>query len=116
MSHYFGMEIRCDREKGMLMLLQTACLKVVSERFGMAECNPSTTPMESGLSNTITPSSSDNQAPPETVLWYSSAIGSLMYGMTMTRPDIAFALSIVSRYCNNPDSTHVAAVTRIYDT
>ena len=31
----------------------------------------------------------------------------------MTRPDIAFALSIVSRYCNNPDSTHVAAVTRI---
>ena len=36
-----------------------------------------------------------------------------MYAMTMTRPDIAFALSIVSRYCNNPDSTHVAAVTRI---
>ena len=36
-----------------------------------------------------------------------------MYVMTMTRPDIAFALSIVSRYCNNPNSTHVAAVTRI---
>ena len=112
-SHYLGMEIRRDREKGTLMLLQTAYLKVVLERFGMAECNPSTTPMDSGLPNTIMPSSSDYQAPSKTVLWYSSAVGSLMYAMTMTRPDIAFALSIVSRYCNNPDSTHVAAVTRI---
>lgn len=111
-SHYLGMEIRRDREKGTLMLLQTAYLKVV-ERFGMAKCNPSTTPMDSGLPNTIMPSSSDYQASPETILWYSSAVGSLMYAMTMTRPDIAFALSIVSRYCNNPDSTHVAAVTRI---
>ena len=36
-----------------------------------------------------------------------------MYAMTMTRLDIAFTFSIVSRYCNNPNSTHVIAVTRI---
>ena len=112
-SHYLGIEIRRDRIKDTLMLLQSAYLKVVLERFGMAECNSSTTPIDSGLSNTIMPSSSDYQVLSETVLWYSSAMGSLMYAMTMTRPDIAFALSIISRYCNNPDSTHVAAVTRI---
>ena len=33
--------------------------------------------------------------------------------MIMTQPDITFALFIVNRYCNNPDSTYVAAVTRI---
>lgn len=75
-SHYFGMEIRRNREKGTLMLLQTAYLKVVLKRFSMAKCNPSTTPMDSGLPNTIMPSSPDYQAPPETVLWYSSAVGS----------------------------------------
>ena len=36
-----------------------------------------------------------------------------MYAMTMTQPDIVFVLSIISRYCNNPNSTHVAAITRI---
>ena len=112
-SHYLGMEVRRDREMGTLMLLQTAYLKVVLERFGMSDCNPSSTPMDSGLPNTIVPSSEDYRAPPETIYWYGSAVGSLMYAMTMTRPDIAFALSIVSRYCNNPNSTHVAAVTRI---
>lgn len=66
--------------------------------------------MDSGLPNTIMPSSSDYHASSKTILWYLSAVDSLMYVMTMTRPDIAFALSIVSKYCNNPDSIHVAAV------
>ncbi len=39
---------------------------------------------------------------------------SLVYSMTMTWLDIAFALSIFSRYCNNPDSTNVAAVIQIF--
>lgn len=33
--------------------------------------------------------------------------------MTMTQPNIAFALSIVSKYYNNPNSTYVAVVTEI---
>ena len=61
-SHYLGMEVRRDREKGTLTLLQTAYLKVVLERFGMSGCNPSSTPMDSGLPNTILPSSSNYQA------------------------------------------------------
>ena len=31
----------------------------------------------------------------------------------MTWPDITFALSIVSRYCNSPDSTDIAPITQI---
>lgn len=69
--------------------------------------------MDSGLTSTIVPSSEDYRATPEVIYWYGSAVGSLVYAMTMTRPDIAFALSIVSRYCNNSNSNHVAAVTRI---
>ena len=36
-----------------------------------------------------------------------------MYTMTMTQPDIAFALSIVSRYCNNLNPIYVVAVIQI---
>ena len=112
-SHYLKMEVRQDREMGTLMLFQTAYLKVVLERFEMSDCNPSSIPMDSDLRNTIILSSEDYRALLQTIYWYGSAIGFLMYAMTMTQPDIAFALSIVSRYCNNPNSTHVAAVTRI---
>ena len=37
-----------------------------------------------------------------------------MYATTMTRPDLVNALSIISRYLTNSDSTHVAALQRIF--
>ena len=36
---------------------------------------------------------------------YSSIVGSLMYAMVFTRPDIAHAVGVVSRYMNNPGRT-----------
>src|SRR5713101_6860279 len=41
---------------------------------------------------------------------YSSAIGSLMYAMVCTRPNIAHAVGVVSRYMNNPGKEHWKAV------
>nr|GEV45067.1 retrotransposon protein, putative, Ty1-copia subclass [Tanacetum cinerariifolium] len=37
---------------------------------------------------------------------YANAVGSLMYLMVCTRPDIAYAVSIVSRYLANPGKNH----------
>lgn len=86
---------------------------MVLERFDMAKCNSSTIPIDSGLPNIIIPSFSNYQASFETILWYSLAIRSLIYVMTMTWPDIVFVLSIVSRYYNNRDFTYLAIVTQI---
>ena len=33
---------------------------------------------------------------------YASAVGSLMYAMVCTRPDIAYAIGVVSRFVRNP--------------
>lgn len=41
---------------------------------------------------------------------YSSAVGSLMYAMVSTRPDIAHAVGVVSRYMHNPGKEHWNAV------
>ena len=46
-------------------------------------------------------------------LEYSRAIGCLMYAMTSTRPDIAFAVGKLSRYTSNPSSSHWEAVYRV---
>lgn len=41
---------------------------------------------------------------------YANAVGSIMYAMVCTRPDIAQALSVVSRYMENPGKAHWQAV------
>ena len=41
---------------------------------------------------------------------YASAVGSLMYAMIATRPDIAFAVGVVSRYMANRGKKHWEAV------
>ncbi|KAG8474805.1 hypothetical protein CXB51_031510 [Gossypium anomalum] len=41
---------------------------------------------------------------------YSSAVGSLMYAMVCSRPDLSYAVSAVSRYMANPGKEHWKAV------
>ncbi|KAI3515961.1 hypothetical protein L1887_14868 [Cichorium endivia] len=44
---------------------------------------------------------------------YASAVGSIMYAMTCTRPDVAYALSMTSRFQANPGEKHWMAVKNI---
>ena len=45
---------------------------------------------------------------------YQSAVGSLMYAMLCTRPDIAYAVGVVSRFMSNPGEAHWSAVKWIF--
>jgi len=45
---------------------------------------------------------------------YQSAVGSLMYKMIGTRPDISFAVSAVSQYSTNPGPMHWTVVRGIF--
>ena len=64
------------------------------------------------LSKTQSPSTDEEIAEMSRVP-YASAVGSIMYAMTCTRPDVAFALSMVSRYQGNPGKAHWIAVKNI---
>ena len=45
---------------------------------------------------------------------YRRAIGCLMYIMSCIRPDIAYEVSILSRYTSNPSGEHWTAVIRVF--
>nr|GEW73332.1 hypothetical protein [Tanacetum cinerariifolium] len=47
-------------------------------------------------------------------LEYSRAIGCLMYAITSTRPDIAYAVGRMSRFTSNPSRQHWKAITRVF--
>ena len=44
---------------------------------------------------------------------YASAVGSLMYAMLCTRPDICYTVGVVSRFQSNPGPDHWIAVKHI---
>jgi len=45
---------------------------------------------------------------------YSSVVGSLMYAIVCSHPDLLYAMSLVSRYMSNPDKEHWKAVQWIF--
>lgn len=102
-----GIEIERDRQRRTIYLNQSKYVEEVLERFRMSDCKPCSTPLDAGL-KLCAPSESDIKCDP--AIPYQSAVGSLMYAMTSTRPDLAFAVSTVSRYCSNYTTTHWQAV------
>nr|GEY86844.1 zinc finger, CCHC-type [Tanacetum cinerariifolium] len=55
-----------------------------------------------------------NTRKPVDQLEYSRAIGCLMYAMTSTRPNIAYAVGRLSRFTSNPSRQHWKAITRVF--
>ena len=45
---------------------------------------------------------------------YASAVGRLMYAMVCTRPDIAHAVGVLSRYMSKPGKEHWTTVKRVF--
>ena len=44
---------------------------------------------------------------------YASTVGSLMYAMLCTRPDICFAVGVMSRYQSNPGMIHWMTINHV---
>ena len=105
-SHFLGVRITRDRNSRLIYLSQGAYFARILEKFGLGECRPVNTPMERNALSALLPRDDADSASPSEREDYSSKTGSLMYGMTQTRPDLAFLLSALSRYMANPSPTH----------
>jgi hypothetical protein len=111
-NFYLGMTVTRDRTNRTLRLGQQAYLTKVLRDFGMEYYKAAATPMDANGSNLV-PAPKDYMASQSEIKDYQRAIGSLMYAMLGSRPDIAFAVSIVSRFASNPTAEHITAVKRI---
>ncbi|CAM8882652.1 unnamed protein product [Rhodiola kirilowii] len=99
--------IRIKRVEGGLALTQSHYIENVLKTFNYMDCYPLTTPYNS--STNLYP----NKGKHKSQLEYAKVIGSLMYAMTCTRPDIAFVVSKLSRYTSNPSMQHWQAIHRV---
>ncbi|CAH9089803.1 unnamed protein product [Cuscuta europaea] len=106
-----GINILRDRSRCTLTLNQTSYLEKVLKKFKIDSAQPVNVPLASHfvLSKDQSPRTGPKIDRMKAVP-YSSAIGSVMYLMVSTRPDIAYAVSCLSRYMANPGMSHWTAL------
>ena len=96
-----GIKLWRDRKNRMLGLLQAGYIDKVLKRFSMQNSKKGLLPFWYGVSL------SDDQRPK------TLAVGSLMYAMLCTRPNICYSIGMVNRYQSNPRLKHWQAIKHI---
>ena len=97
-----GCSIRRDRQAKTLHVDQKQYVIDLLDIFGMTDCSPVATPM----SAKPTVDDSLDEALDTKVYKYAKLVGKLMYLVNCTRPDIAAAVSHLSRHMSNPTRRH----------
>ena len=98
-SYILGIKLLRDRKNKIIGLSQASYIDKVLSRFSMENSKKGFLPFRHGLTFSQdqcpkTQSERDRMAG----ITYASAVGSLIYAMLCTRPDICFAVGMVSRY------------------
>jgi len=106
-----GMKIYRDRKNRKLTLSQANYVEKVLQRFHMENIKAVSPPLPSHLKLTkeMCPKTQEEEGKMSKVP-YASGVGSLMYAMVCTRPDITHVVGVVSRYMSHPRLEHSNAV------
>ncbi|KAH9726925.1 hypothetical protein KPL70_008466 [Citrus sinensis] len=105
LKHFLGLEV--DQTKEGIFLCQQKYAKDLLKKFGMLECKPISTPMEPNAKMCA-----HEGKDLEDASMYRQLVGSLIY-LTLTQPDISYAVGVMSRYMQNPKKSHLEAVRRV---
>jgi hypothetical protein len=106
--HYFlGIEV--NKVKDGIILSQDKYACDLLKRAGMTECKPASTPLATGGKLMV---HSGTQLGSADATKYRSIVGAHQY-LTLTRPDLAFAVNKVCQFLHAPTDEHWAAVKRI---
>ncbi|KAF1323990.1 Integrase catalytic core protein, partial [Globisporangium splendens] len=112
--HYLlGWSIVRNRSTRSVFIHQEKYAKTVLNRFNHLETHSVSTPVEKGtiLTKDMCPQTQDEKASMDNIP-YREAVGSFMYLMMSTRPDLAYFLREVSQFVDNPGKEHWNAVKR----
>ncbi|GJW49486.1 retrovirus-related pol polyprotein from transposon TNT 1-94 [Tanacetum coccineum] len=106
LNFFLGLQIK-QLEDG-IFFNQSKYIKEMLKKFGLEDSKPMKTPMstETKLKKDVEGESVDNTK-------YRGMIGSLLY-LTASRPDIMFSVCLCARFQEDPKTSHLEAVKRIF--
>jgi hypothetical protein len=104
-NQYLGLEF--EQTPQGLRLHQTSYAQSIVDDFGLTDCNPTRTPLPTGLKLR-----KDTKTPYVDRHLYQQMVGKLIF-LTNTRYDIAFSVNLVARYMQAPQQAHLQAIQSI---
>ena len=108
-NRILGIQSHRDWEANTVILEQSQYAEKVLRDYDMDQAIPVSTPID-GYTAIEPPQPDEARACQQD---YQRRIGSLMYLMTCTRPDLAFAVSKLSQFCTDPTVRHMNALNRV---
>ncbi|GJT78063.1 retrotransposon protein, putative, ty1-copia subclass [Tanacetum coccineum] len=110
-AYILGIKIYRDRSRRLIGLCQSAYIEKILKRFHMENSKRGSIPMQDKLRL----SKSQGASTPAELkrmqnVPYASAVGSIMYAVRCTRPDVAFAQNITSRFQQKSIDLHYGYV------
>ncbi|GJR40343.1 retrotransposon protein, putative, ty1-copia subclass [Tanacetum coccineum] len=113
-SIYLGIKSTGDRSKRLIGLGQNAYMDKILKRYRMDNSKRGHIPMQERLDlNKAQGASTPKEVKRMKNIPYASVVGSIMYAVRCTRPHVAFAQNITSRFQQNPGELHWTAVKNI---
>ncbi|KAF7345200.1 Retrovirus-related pol polyprotein [Mycena sanguinolenta] len=113
-STSLGMAIEYDSEASTLSISSKAYLQRVLERYGMADCNPKSTPLPLGCQIVV---SNEPLSPSDRAFMadkpYREAVGSLQHAANTTRPDLAFPVGRLATCVQNSQPEQWKAIQHV---
>jgi hypothetical protein len=103
-----GMEFIWNSD-GSVSLSQKRYIETILEEFNMKDCKGAPTPIGSGVKS----AANEGVVDEEIAHKFRRCLGSVMYVMTCTRPDLCYAISKLSRYMSKPNEEHWIAMKRV---
>ena len=100
--HYF-LGMRFNIQENVITMDQSGYIHNILVRFNEQDSAPRSLPCEPGVYELL----SGKSQPLENPTIFRELVGSLIYLMTGTRPDIAFIVTLLSRFMNKPTKVHM---------
>jgi hypothetical protein len=113
-SNLLGIQVTRDRIEKSITLSQSRYVSIVLERFNMQDCKGTSIPLD--VNSKLTRSQEASVSMKEesmSSIPYRQAIGSIMYAMVGTRPDLSVAVGKLSQFMQNPGLEHWNAVKKV---
>jgi len=116
LHNFIGVQLEYHSKKGIAFLHQTKSIDQILKLTNMEHSRPCATPSSSvKLTKDMSPRTNDDRISVQqekTRIDFRSVVGSLLY-LRFTRPDIAYALSQLCKFVQNPGQTHYVALKRL---
>lgn len=115
-SVFTGLLIERDRINRTIQISQVHYAKQIIESYGMQNCNPVLTPMDTKDTERNTTKNTEHNTTmcsPQDKTLFQAMVGTLMYLANGTRLAISYAVRRLAQFSSNPREKHLIAINRV---